>query len=141
MRNCYQQRGFKHHALTVFTVLTVFKVFTDSLYSKAQWKSPKSVFESASSEFPCVYICKTRKCILKYLFLMFRFAIWRFFFTKEFGQKYKGKIDISVFCIFFIVIFDSKGSLLHRSICLIDTVLLIPILAYIMTLYVILHMS
>ena len=63
------------------------------------------------------------------------------FFTKAFVKKYKGKIDISVFCIFCLIFYDSKGSLPHRSICLIDTVLLIPILAYFMTFYVILHMS
>ena len=63
------------------------------------------------------------------------------FFTKAFVQKYKGKIDISVFCIFCFIFFYSKGSLPHRSICLIDTVLLIPILPYIITFFVIWHMS
>ena len=60
-----------------------------------------------------------------------------FFFTKEFAQKYIAKIDISVFCIFCLIFYDSKGSLPYRSICLIHTVLLIPILAYFMTFYVI----
>ena len=61
--------------------------------------------------------------------------------SKEFGQKYKGKFDISVFCIFFIIFYGSKGSVPHRSICLINTVLLIPILPYFMTFYVIWYMS
>ena len=30
-------------------------------------------------------------------------------FTKELAQKYKGKIDISVFCNFCFILFDSKG--------------------------------
>ena len=64
-----------------------------------------------------------------------------FLFTKEFAQKYIGKIDISFFCIFCFIFFDSKGFLPHRSIRLIDTVLLIPILPYFMTFYVTWHMS
>ena len=62
-------------------------------------------------------------------------------FIKEFAQKYKGKIDISVFCNFCFIFFDSKGSLPIRSIRLIDTVLLIPIMPYFVTFYVIWHMS
>ena len=131
-----ESRGY-----TLFLFGNLFLNILIIMHIKACWKSQKSVFESALSEFPCVYICKTRKCILKYHFFNIRFAIWQFFFTKEFGQKYKGKIDISVFCIFFIILFDSKGSLPHRSICLINTVLLIPILAYFTTFNVIWHMS
>ena len=37
------------------------------------------------------------------------------------------------FCIFCFIFFDSKCSLPHRSICLINMVLLIPIFAYFMT--------
>ena len=56
-------------------------------------------------------------------------------FAKEFAQKYIGKIDISVFCIFCFIFFNYNGSLPNRSICLIDTVLLIPILAYFTTFF------
>ena len=48
----------------------------------------------------------------------------------------KEKFTFQFFFIFGFIFFDSKGSLTHRSICQIDTVLLIPILAYFMTLYV-----
>ena len=42
-----------------------------------------------------------------------------FLFTKEFAQKYIGKINISVFCIFCFIFFNYNGSLPHRSIRLI----------------------
>ena len=62
-------------------------------------------------------------------------------FYKGICPKVHRKIDISVFCIFCFIFFDSKGFLPHRSIRLIDTVLLIPILPYFMTFHVTWHMS
>ena len=64
-----------------------------------------------------------------------------FFFTKEFAQKYKGNFVVSVFCNFWKKLFLSKSFQTLRSICLIETVHLIPILAYFMIFHVIWHMS
>ena len=56
-------------------------------------------------------------------------------------QKYKGIIAISVFCIFCLILFLANDFKAYRSISLIKTVLLIPILSYFMTFYAIWHMS
>ena len=58
-------------------------------------------------------------------------------FTREFNQKYKGKIAFLVFWIFFQIFFLVNDFKVLSSICLIDTVLLIPILTYFMTFYAI----
>ena len=60
---------------------------------------------------------------------------------KEFAQKYKGKFCISVFCFFRKIFFLSKDAKQQKSICLINAVLLIPIMPYFMTFYVIWCMS
>ena len=51
-----------------------------------------------------------------------------FNFTKDFAQKYKGNNGILVFWIFLIILFLWNDFKSLRSFCLIDTLLLIPIL-------------
>ena len=58
---------------------------------------------------------------------------------KETPKKYKGKIAISVFWVLCKILFPEKYSTAFRSISLIRTDLLIPILAYFVTFYVICH--
>ena len=64
-----------------------------------------------------------------------------FNFTKDFAPKYKGNNGILVFWRFLIILFLWNDFKSHRSFCLIDTLLLIPILPQFMTFYVIWHMS
>ena len=58
---------------------------------------------------------------------------------KELLQKYKGNIAISVFCFFLLILLLATDFKACRSISLIKMVLLIPILAYFITFYVIWH--
>merc|ERR1711873_187748 len=58
---------------------------------------------------------------------------------KETPKKYKGNIAISVFWVLCKILFLENYFTAFRSICLIKTVLLIPILAYLVTFYVICH--
>ena len=60
---------------------------------------------------------------------------------KELPQKYKGNIAISDFWVLCKILFLENDSTAFRSIRLIKTVLLIPILAYLVTFYVLWHMS
>ena len=60
---------------------------------------------------------------------------------KETPKKYKGNIAISVFWVLCKILFLENYFTAFRSISLIKTVLLIPILAYLVTFYVIWHMS
>ena len=60
---------------------------------------------------------------------------------KETPKKYKGNIAISVFWVLCKILFLEYYSIDFRSISLIKTVLLIPILAYLVTFYVLWHMS
>ena len=62
-------------------------------------------------------------------------------FTKGLAQKYKGKCVDLVFCILCFKIARNCWFCSHRSICLLNAVLLIPILLWLMTFYVIWHMS
>ena len=62
-------------------------------------------------------------------------------FTKGLAQKYKGKCVDLVFCILCFKIDRNCWFCSHRSTCLLDAVLLIPILLWLMTFYVIWHMS
>ena len=64
-----------------------------------------------------------------------------FKFTKGLAQKYKGKCVDLVFCFLCFKIDRDCWFCSHRSICLLDAVLLIPILLWLMTFYVIWHMS
>merc|ERR1711923_20844 len=56
--------------------------------------------------------------------------ICNFLNTKEFAKNTKGNVLILVFCILFLFRFLEKVFPVHKSICLINTVLLIPILQY-----------
>ena len=59
-----------------------------------------------------------------------------FKFTKGLAQKYKGKCVDLVFCILCFKIDRNCWFCSHRSICLLNAVLLIPILLWFMTCYV-----
>ena len=64
-----------------------------------------------------------------------------FKFTKGSAQKYKGKWIDLVFCFLCFKIDRNCWFCSPRSICLLDAVLLIPILLWLMTFYVIWHVS
>ena len=68
--------------------------------------------------------------------MSFKVAKIQFLFTKDSAQKYKGNIIISVFFAFFVSFLSLKNDFnAYRLISLMKTVLLIPILAYVMTFY------
>ena len=64
-----------------------------------------------------------------------------FNYTMDFAPKYKGNIRVLIFLRFWNILFLWNDIKSLRSICIIDTVLLIPILPYSMTFYVMQHMS
>ena len=60
---------------------------------------------------------------------------------KGFRQKYKGKSDFPWFCNFRSILLITNYFTGHRSICLINSVPLIPILPYFMSFYAIWHLA
>ena len=60
--------------------------------------------------------------------------------NKGFCQKYNGKFGFLYFCLFCPILFLKNYFEGHRSICLINSVLLIPILPYFMSFYALWHM-
>ena len=63
----------------------------------------------------------------------FSFVNFTFKFTKGLAQKYKGKCVDLVFCFLCFKIDRNCWFCSHRSICLLDAVLLIPMLLWLMT--------
>ena len=66
----------------------------------------------------------------------FRYQHYAIKFTKHFAKKYKGNFAFLVFWILLHILFLSNAFRQLRSLCLINTLLLIPILPYFMTSYV-----
>ena len=80
-----------------------------------------------------VYICQDGLGIFSEYLKVTPGSAIRFRIYKGIWSKIQRKIWHFSFLHVFHYFFGSKGSVPHSSICLIDTVLLIPILAYFMT--------
>ena len=88
----------------------------------------------------CLYVYRLHKKV-RWNPSYFRYQHFKIKFTKHFAQKYKGNIVFLVFWILLHILFLSDDSAQLRSLCLINTLLLIPILTYFMTSFVIWQVS
>ena len=120
-RQCVTQKPFLHVGHVIFFFFSNFNI---GGYFFGAFLCVKQMLENTfSSKMP------------------FSHPNFTFKFTKGSAQKYKGKWIDLVFCFLCFKIDRNCWFCSPRSICLLDAVLLIPILLWLMTFYVIWHMS